>query len=81
MPLLHHAEVPAVYLHPLEAAKPKRRDREVEQHRFIQVGHQRVGHRVHWPERRHVVPLPRDLDGVGQQLPDVRRTVHDMPPP
>jgi hypothetical protein len=46
MPLLHQADVPAIDFNPLEAAKPERSNRNVEQHRFIQVGHQGVGHRV-----------------------------------
>jgi hypothetical protein len=52
MPLLHHADVPAIHFDALEAAKPKRGDREVELHRFRQVGDERVGHRVDGPKRR-----------------------------
>jgi hypothetical protein len=80
MPLLDYADMPTIHLDALEPPKPKRDDREVEQHRFIQVGHQRVGHRVDWSERRDVVALARDLDRVGEQLPDLRRKIHDMPP-
>jgi hypothetical protein len=50
MPLLHDADVPTIYCDALEAAKPKRGDGEVEQHRLIQVGHERVCHRVDWSE-------------------------------
>jgi hypothetical protein len=55
MPLLHHADIPAIDFDALEATKPKRGDGEVVQHRLVQVGHQRVGHWVDWPERRDVV--------------------------
>jgi hypothetical protein len=79
--LLHHAEVPAVYVNPLEAAKPKRGDGKEEQYRFVQVGPQRVGHRINRPERRHLVALASYLHRVREHLADMRRKVHHMPPP
>jgi hypothetical protein len=33
MPLLHYADMPAIHFDALEAAKPKRGDREVQQYR------------------------------------------------
>jgi hypothetical protein len=46
MPLLHHADMPAVDFHALEAAKPKRADGEEEEHRFIQIGRWRYCNKI-----------------------------------
>jgi hypothetical protein len=74
MPLLHHADMPAIDFDALEAAKPEGGDREVEQHRFIQVGHQRVRHRVDWSERRDVVcPMPLLVRLIAMKHPFVKK--------
>ena len=55
MPLLHDAEVPAVYLQAARSREVETRRRRREATLVHTVGHQRVRNRVDWSDRRDVV--------------------------